>query len=99
VPIPILSEEILGYTTVTDAEIFATVIDYGEAYPNLKPGTLGEVSYAQLKSGKLRLRGKEIATASLSSYPRAVEIAQTLKEWIKSGQFQLTEPVDKIQAA
>ncbi len=93
VAIPILSEEILGYTTVSDAEIFAAVIDYSDAYPNLKPDILGEVSYAELKTGKIKLKGKEIPTASLSSYPRALEIANTLKEWIKKGKFQLTKPV------
>ncbi len=93
VPIPILSEEILGYTTVTDAEIFSAIVDYSYAYPNLKPDILGEVSYAQLKSGKIKLQGKEVPTASLSSYPRAVEIATMLKEWILSGKFLLTEPV------
>jgi uncharacterized protein (DUF39 family) len=93
VPIPILNEEILSYTTVTDAEIFAAVTDYSDAYPNMKPETLGEVSYAELKSGKVKLKGKLIPTASLSSYPRAVEIAQTLKEWIKKGEFLLTQPV------
>jgi len=93
VPIPILSEEILSYTTVTDAEIFGAVIDYSGDYPNLKEGILGEVSYAELKSGKVKLKGREIPTASLSSYPRAVEIANTLKEWIVGGKFLLTEPV------
>jgi len=93
VPIPILSEEILRYTTVTDAEIFSAIVDYSSAYPNLKPDILGEVSYAQLKSGKIKLQGKEVPTASLSSYPRAVEIANMLKEWIVSGKFLLTEPV------
>jgi len=93
VPIPILSEEILSYTTVTDAEIFGAVIDYSGDYPNLKEGILGEVSYAELKSGRVKLKGKEIPTASLSSYPRAVEIASTLKEWIVAGKFLLTEPV------
>ncbi len=93
VPIPILSEEILGYTTVTDAEIFAAIIDYSDAYPNMKPDILGEVSYAQLKTGKIKLKGKEIPTASLSSYSRAVEIANMLKQWILSGKFLLTEAV------
>jgi uncharacterized protein (DUF39 family) len=93
VPIPILNEEILSYTTVTDAEIFGAVIDYSGDYPNLKEGILGEVSYAELKSGKVKLKGKEIPTASLSSYSRAVEIASTLKEWIVAGKFLLTEPV------
>ena len=93
VPIPILNEEILSHTTVTDAEIFASVFDYSDAYPNMKPGTLGEVSYAELKSGRVKLKGKEVPTASLSSYPRAVEIANTLKQWIAEGKFLLTEPV------
>jgi uncharacterized protein (DUF39 family) len=93
VPIPILNEEILGYTTVTDAEILAAVFDYSDAYPNMKPETLGEVNYAELKSGRVKLKGKVIPTASLSSYSRAVEIAQTLKEWIKEGKFLLTQPV------
>jgi uncharacterized protein (DUF39 family) len=46
-----------------------------------------------LKSGKIKISGKSVPTASLSSYPRAVEIATTLKEWILSGKFLLTEPV------
>ncbi|MCL0058037.1 homocysteine biosynthesis protein [Dehalococcoidales bacterium] len=93
VPIPILSEEILLYTTVSDDEIFAPIVDYSEAYPQMKPDILGEVSYAQLKSGKIVIQGKEVPTASLSSYSRAVEIAQILKEWIQTGKFLLTEPV------
>jgi len=93
VPIPILSEEILRYTTVTDEEIFAPVVDYSDAYPNQKPDILGEVSYAQLKSGSIKVQGKKVPTASLSSYPRAVEIANILKEWILNGKFFLSEPV------
>ncbi len=93
VPIPILSEEILRYTAVTDDDIFAAIVDYSGAYPQMKPDILGEVSYAQLKSGKIEVQDKEVPTASLSSYPRAVEIAANLKEWILSGKFLLTEPV------
>ena len=93
IPIPILSEEILQYTTVTDNDIFAPIVDYSNAYPQMKPGNLGEVNYAQLRSGKISVKGKEVPTASLSSYPRAVEIATILKEWIVRGEFLLTEPV------
>jgi len=93
IPIPILSEEILKYTAVSDEDIFAPVVDYSGAYPQMKSGILGEVSYAQLKSGMITVQGKEVPTASLSSYPRAVEIASLLKEWILSGKFQLTKPV------
>ncbi|MDD5082031.1 MAG: homocysteine biosynthesis protein [Dehalococcoidales bacterium] len=93
IPIPILSEEILQYTTVTDADILAPVIDYSDAYPQRKPDILAEVSYAELKSGQIKIQSKKVPTASLSSYPKAVEIANTLKQWILSGQFLLTEPV------
>jgi uncharacterized protein (DUF39 family) len=93
VPIPILSEQILINAAATDADIAAAIIDYSDAYPNMKPDIVGEVTYAQLKSGKIIINGKEVPTASLSSYSRAVEIAGTLKEWILKGQFFLTEPV------
>ncbi len=93
VPIPILSEQILINAAATDADISATIYDYSEAYPQMKPDIVGEVTYAQLKSGKIIIDGKEVPTASLSSYSRAVEIAGTLKEWILKGQFFLTESV------
>jgi len=96
VPIPVLSEEILRYTTVTDRDIFAPVVDYSEAYPQMKADVLCEVSYAELKSGKITVKGKKVPTASLSSYLRAVEIATTLKEWIQNGKFLLTEPVAPV---
>jgi uncharacterized protein (DUF39 family) len=96
VPIPILSEEILEYTTVRDSDISASVIDYSSDYPNLVPNIVAEVSYADLKSGKVEIAGKQIPTASLSSYPRALKIAETLKDWIKSGSFLLTEPVASL---
>ncbi len=93
VPIPVLSEEILQYTTITDADILAPVIDYSDAFPQLKPDILAEVSYAELKSGEIKVKGKDVPTASRSSYPKAVEIATILKDWIKSGEFLLTEAV------
>ena len=99
IPIPILSEEILRYTAVRDEEIFAPVIDFSEAYPQRKPDILGEVSYAELKSGKIKILAREVPTASLSSYYKAVEIANILKEWIKSGEFLLTEPVAPLPGA
>jgi uncharacterized protein (DUF39 family) len=99
VPIPILDEEILAYTTVTDADILAPVIDYADAFPQLKPDKLGEVSYAELKSGKIRVKGKDVPTAARSSYPLAVEIANILKEWLREGRFELTEAVAPLPGA
>jgi len=93
VPIPILSEEILRFTMVKDEDIFAPVVDYSEVYPKREPDIVGEVSYGELRSGRVKIKGKEVPTASLSSYPRALEIANTLKEWILKGEFTLAEPV------
>jgi len=96
VPIPILSEEILNYTAVSDADILAPVVDYSEVYPQRKSEVLGEVNYAELNAGTIRVEDKEVPTASLSSYPGAIRIATILKEWILSGKFLLTEPVASL---
>lgn len=93
IPIPILNEELCRYVAVKDEEIYTQIIDYSQAYPQGIPGSLGETNYAQLKTGKITIQGKEVPTGALSSYPKAVEIANILKEWIKEGQFLLTEPV------
>ncbi|MBU0711857.1 homocysteine biosynthesis protein [bacterium] len=96
IPIPILNEEICRYTAVKDEDLWAQIIDYSEAYPQSKPGSLGQVNYKQLKSGKITLEGKEILTANISSYRRAVEIANILKDNIQKGEFLLSEPVTNI---
>lgn len=93
VPIPILSDDILRHTLVTNADIVAPVVDYAVAQPQREPGTLGEVTYAELMSGSITLQGRQIPTSSLSSLSRAREIALTLKNWIKEGSFLLTAPV------
>jgi L-aspartate semialdehyde sulfurtransferase len=99
VPIPILNEEILRYTAVKDDEIFAAIVDYSDAYSQRKPDIVGEVSYGQLKSGLIVVQNKKVPTASLSSYPRALEIANTLKDWIVKGKFLLTEMVAPLPGA
>jgi uncharacterized protein (DUF39 family) len=96
VPIPILDEEILKYTMVRDEEILAQVVDYSESYPQLIPGSLGEVNYKQLKNGRITVQEKEIPTSGLSSCRKAREIAQILKEWIETGKFFLTQPVELL---
>jgi uncharacterized protein (DUF39 family) len=93
IPIPILNEEICRYTAVKDQDLWAQIVDYSEAYPQGKKESLGEVNYKQLKSGKITIQGKKVPTSNLSSYSKAVEIANSLKEWIKKGDFLLSEPV------
>ncbi|MBM4348365.1 MAG: hypothetical protein FJ106_00465 [Deltaproteobacteria bacterium] len=96
VPIPILDEEILKFTMIKDEDIWAQVVDYSDAYPQFIPGSLGEVNYKQLKSGKISVQGKEVPTSGLSSYLRAGEVARILKEWIEAGKFFLTQPVELL---
>ncbi|HNR89303.1 MAG TPA: homocysteine biosynthesis protein [Spirochaetota bacterium] len=92
VPIPILNEDLARFTGVGDDEIFCQVIDYGVDYPSGNPKSIAEVSYAELKTGRVTVHGKEIPAAPLSSYPLAKRIAGILRDWIKSGQFTLGVP-------
>jgi uncharacterized protein (DUF39 family) len=99
VPIPVLNEEMARYTGVSDEELFAQIIDYGHDYPKGEPKSLGQVSYAELKSGSIKFNGRETHTVPVSSHVRAVEIANILKGWIEKGEFLLTEPQVMIPTA
>jgi L-aspartate semialdehyde sulfurtransferase len=92
IPIPVLNEEIAQYTAVSDEELFTQIIDYGNDYPNGVSKSLGQVSYAELKSGKIQFKGKTVKTVPLSSIVKARQIAETLKNWIRKGDFVLGEP-------
>ena len=96
IPIPLLNEEILSYTLVANKDIIMPVVDYSEAYPNGKDEILAEVSYEELKSGSTKILGKRVPTCTFSSYARAREVADTLKEWIRQGRFTLTQPAITI---
>jgi len=96
VPIPILNEEILKFTTITDRDIKAPVIDYSYDYPNKTGKSLATVTYEELKSGKVNILGKEIESSSMSSYEKALKIANILKARIADGKFHLAEPFKKL---
>jgi uncharacterized protein (DUF39 family) len=99
IPIPILDEEMARFTAVKDKEIYTQVIDYSYDYPNMIANSLGEVNYKQLKSGSVKIKGKKVPTAPLSSYVKAKEIAEILKGRIISGEFLLNEPVFLLPSA
>jgi len=96
VPIPVLNERIAKFTSVRDEEIYAPIVDYSHHDPGGISKTLGEVNYEQLRSGKITIGGKEVPTGGISSYRKAREIADILKNWIKKGEFFLTQPVAKF---
>jgi uncharacterized protein (DUF39 family) len=99
VPIPILDEEMLEFTCVTDADILAPLCDYGLKYPAGEPPELGYVTVAELKSGVVEFMGKRIPSAPLSSYPLAREIAASLKSWIAEGRFLLSQSAELLPTA
>jgi len=80
----VLDEEMAYFTSRSDEELFAQVVDYG-MITRTAPGEPGEVSYGQLKSGTISVNGKEISASPISSYSKAREIATILKGWIDRG--------------
>ncbi len=96
VPIPILNEEIVKFTAVSDDDIFTQIVDYGHDYPQGISNSYGTVSYSELKSGDIRVNGQDVPTAPLSSVVRAREIAETLKKWVEKGKFMLGEPQELL---
>jgi len=94
IPIPILNSEIMKSVSVKDEDIWTEIIDY--SFPHLKKPSLGRVNYKQLREGKITVQGKDVFTSPLSSYAKAREIAQKLKEEILKGEFLLQEPIQKF---
>lgn len=91
IPIPILDEDMMKAVSVSDEQLFAPVVDYSVQSRNRRP--IKHASYAELRSGRIELFGKEVRTSSLSSYLKARQIAEVLSERIENGEFTLTEPV------
>jgi uncharacterized protein (DUF39 family) len=97
VPIPILDEEMMTFVSVSDAELKAPLVDYSLYYPTGEgEAKLGEVTYAQLKSGAIELLGKKIPTGCFSSYAKAREVAELLKHQITKGKFLLAQSVSPL---
>ncbi len=92
VPIPILNEEIVQYTAVSDEDIFTQIVDYGNDYAKGISKSYGQVSYAELKSGVIQIDGHPVQTTPLSSVVKARKIADILKQWISEGTFLVGEP-------
>ncbi|MCX5879958.1 MAG: homocysteine biosynthesis protein [Deltaproteobacteria bacterium] len=100
VPIPILDEEMMKFVSVSDDELTAPVVDYSRFYPTGEgEALLGEVTYAQLKSGSIEVKGKQVPTGCFSSYSKAREVAEHLKSLIQSGGFLLSQPVAPLPGA
>jgi uncharacterized protein (DUF39 family) len=96
VPIPILNRDILRRTTVRDRDIRAAVVDYSEDYPQRTGKVVGEVTYEELRRGEVVVQGRTVRVSSLSSYHKAIECAELLKEEIARGDFLLSRPLQPL---
>ena len=74
--------------SIRNEQIETTVVDYGNGNR-----VLGKTNYAALRSGEIEVGGHRIRTAPVSSLAKAREIAELLRERIRSGKFLLSEPV------
>jgi len=91
IPLPVLDEEVIARCAIRDEDVVAPIIDF--SIPRRVRPTFGVVNYAQLKSGTIKIDGKTVRTAPLTSLYFDQQIAERLKEWILKGEFTLAEAV------
>ena len=70
----------------------SSVAAYGFDYPQGISKSYGQVSYAELKSGSIMIKGKKIPTVPLSSMVKARKIADILKRSIQKATFFIGQP-------
>lgn len=89
IPIPVLNADIARRVSINNSQIETSVLDYGTV------GTpkLGQVTYEQLQSGSIKIKGKKIRTAPVASLSKARKIADELKKWLLNGDFEVSKPV------
>jgi uncharacterized protein (DUF39 family) len=94
IPIPVLNADIAKRVSINNSQIETSVLDYGTV------GTpkLGQVTYEELQSGTIKVKGKKIRTAPVASLKKARKIADELKKWLQNGEFEVTKPVQMFPA-
>ncbi|WP_346856291.1 homocysteine biosynthesis protein [uncultured Draconibacterium sp.] len=89
IPIPVLDADIAKRVSINNSQIETSVLDYGTV------GTpkLGQVTYEELQSGSIKVKGKKVRTAPVASLSKARKIADELKSWLLKGEFEISKPV------
>ncbi len=95
VPIPVLDAEMAEKLAVRDSEIKTKIIDFGVQRRD-RP-VVREVTYSELKSGKVEINGEEVRVSPLSSVYVARRIMDELKTRIERGEFFLSLPVERLR--
>ena len=96
IPIPVIDEEMVEFLKIKDEDIYTEIFDYSVQRRN-RP-SYGRINYRELRSGKIKIKGKSVQTGSISSYSKALEISNVLKKEIKQGKFYLTSYVAPLPA-
>ncbi len=89
IPIPVLDEDMARRVSISNRQIETSVLDYAtEGQPKL-----AQVTYEELRSGFIKVKGKKVRTAPLSSLAKARKIAAELKKQLENGTFEISQPV------
>jgi len=95
IPIPMLDADMARRVSIRNDQIETSVLDYGLT----DTPKLGQVTYAELRSGFIRIEGKKVRTAPVSSLAKSRKIAELLKTAIQQGAFEITQPVKLFPAS
>lgn len=93
-PVPLINVGVARQACLGDDLLEAPVLDFG--IPRRIRPSLGSVSYAQLHSGQLELRGRQLNCAPGHSPRLAVEIGTCLVEQLQQGRFPLRLPLQPL---
>ncbi len=94
IAIPVLDTDLAATLALSDADIEATIFDYG-VQRRSRPA-LGRVTYAQLRTGEIEVEGIKVPTGPISSLSVARRIAIELKRWVAEERFTLAPPLELL---
>lgn len=94
IPIPLINERVARTVARDEDQIKTNLLDYG--VPRRDRPVIREVTYAELRSGKIEVGGREVPVSPLSSFKMAREIAEKMKQWMECGEFFLSSPVELL---
>ena len=93
-PVPLINEAVARQAACGDEDLEAPVLDV--AIPRRLRPCLGSVSYAQLKSGTIRVEGRRVTAAPAHSPRLAEAIGGELIRQLEEGRFPLRLPLQPL---
>ena len=93
-PVPLINGSVALQAACGDDDLEAPVLDFG--IPRRVRPSFGNVSYAQLHSGSLSLRGRGLVCAPGHSPRLTAEIGHVLAEQLREGLFPLRLPLQPL---